>query len=273
MSRAAANGESEAGSRVFGPAYAAAYDLLYEDKDYAAEADYVLNRLTAVSTRPIRSVLDLGAGTGRHAAALAARGLSIHGVDRSAEMLAKARTRCRSLDVHFTQADVRSLDLHRRFDAVVALFHVASYQITDADLAAFFSCIGRHLAPGGAALLDCWFGPAVEAQKPARRRRRITTPDGELIRTAHGVLNAESHTVDVHLHTRVRDREGDVSTESREMHRMRYLFKDEIRALACAAGLRLARAEEWLSGRGLGPDTWSGCFVLTEAAQPGAGTA
>jgi len=45
--------------------YAAYYDLLYRDKDYAAEVDYVLHTLHEAAPQ-IKAVLELGCGTGRH---------------------------------------------------------------------------------------------------------------------------------------------------------------------------------------------------------------
>ena len=46
--------------------YALCYDLLYRDKDYAAEAGYV-GRMIRSATPAARSVLEFGCGTGRHA--------------------------------------------------------------------------------------------------------------------------------------------------------------------------------------------------------------
>jgi methylase of polypeptide subunit release factors len=64
---------------VFG-AYARYYDLLYRDKDYAAEAQYV-HRLIQSHALGARSILELGCGTGAHAVLLAGEGYRIHGVD------------------------------------------------------------------------------------------------------------------------------------------------------------------------------------------------
>ena len=73
----------------FSAPYARHYDLLYADKDYAAEAAYIrdlLKRWTPGGTR----LLELGSGTGRHANLLAGMGYSVHGVERSAAMLEAA---------------------------------------------------------------------------------------------------------------------------------------------------------------------------------------
>jgi len=50
--------------------YARYYDLLYQDKDYQAEADYVAGLMKRFHLEA-RSILKLGSGTGIHASLLA----------------------------------------------------------------------------------------------------------------------------------------------------------------------------------------------------------
>ena len=78
-------------SGVFGRDYAAAYDDLYQDKDYVAECDLIERVFETYGQGPTRRVLDLGCGTGGHAVILAKRGYDVVGVDRSPEMLERAR--------------------------------------------------------------------------------------------------------------------------------------------------------------------------------------
>ena len=62
--------------------YSKYYDLLYRDKDYAAEAAYVARTLrNAIPSA--RELLEFGSGTGRHGRLLALRGFSVVGVERS----------------------------------------------------------------------------------------------------------------------------------------------------------------------------------------------
>ena len=72
--------------------YARYYDLLYHDKDYAAESAYVASHLKRHSPRAAR-ILELGCGTGAHAEHLARLGYAVHGVDQSETMLARAAAR------------------------------------------------------------------------------------------------------------------------------------------------------------------------------------
>ena len=60
--------------------YARYYDRLYRDKDYQAEADYVAGLIQRFNPNA-HSILELGSGTGIHAALLAEKGFTVHGSD------------------------------------------------------------------------------------------------------------------------------------------------------------------------------------------------
>ena len=242
--------------------YSAFYDLLYADKDYAAEADYVARVLG-----PARSVLELGSGTGRHGRLLAERGFDVLGVELSAEMAAEARRRsCNggpsagtfSCDV----GDLRSFRAGRTFDAVISLFHVISYQTGNDDLAAAFKTAAGHLAPGGLFLFDVWHGPAVLTQQPSVRTREAADPARRLRRTATPTLDTNLGTVRVDYDMACEDLVTGEATRFGETHLMRYLFPTEIGLLAAAAGFQQLGSEEFLTGRPPSPDTWGVAYLL-----------
>src|SRR5262249_51990165 len=119
---------------VFGADYAAAYDTLYEDKDYLAECDLIERVFELYGVGRVRSVLDLGCGTGGHSGPLAERGYEVTGVDRSPHMLERARVRTAA--ARFELGEIGSLDLATTFDAVLMMFAVLSYQVGNADVQA-----------------------------------------------------------------------------------------------------------------------------------------
>jgi SAM-dependent methyltransferase len=239
--------------------YSRYYDLLYRDKNYDAEAAFV-QQLIRKEAPEARSLLELGCGTGLHAAALAQRGYSIHGIDLSDEMLARARRR-KSEKLSFARGDVRELRLGRKFDGVISLFHVVSYQTVDADLRAVFATAREHLHEGGVFVFDCWYGPAVLAERPSVRVKRMEDEAIRVTRIAEPKMHADECIVDVGYQVFVEDRATKAVEQLTELHRMRYLFRPEIETLAAGAGLRIVAACEWLTGKPLGEDTWSACFV------------
>jgi len=248
-------------------AYADYYDLLYRDKDYAGEARYVQS-LLGRHGKGRGAILDLGCGTGRHAIELARFGYQVFGIDASARMIAQARERmpsaCRDR-LAFETGDVRTARLGRRFEAVVSLFHVASYQTTNADLGAMLTTVREHLAPGGIFVCDFWYGPGVLTDPPQVRTRMVEGAGGSVTRTARPVMLPEQNCVDVSYTLHARRPGVDTVGEINETHRMRYLFLPELRSLLADAGLELATAEAWLGGE-LGPASWNA--VLTAGHRP-----
>jgi SAM-dependent methyltransferase len=248
--------------------YALCYDLLYRDKDYAAEAGYV-GRLIRSAMPAARSLLEFGCGTGRHARLLCAMGFDVHGVDHSPEMVAIANA---SMPVAaagsgvFTSqvGDICKAHVGRCFDAVLALFHVVSYQTTQDALRATFAAAAAHLAPGGVFIFDVWHGPAVLHQKPEARTREASDARHLVRRTARPVLDAPSKTVEVTYDMECRDTASGEVERFSEQHVMRYLFPQEVEVLAANAGLRVVRTEEFLTGAVPSPATWSVLYVLQQ---------
>jgi SAM-dependent methyltransferase len=245
--------------------YASVYDLLYRDKDYAAEADYITRALRA-AVPEARELLELGSGTGRHGRLLAANGFAVHGIERSPDMvaLANAATTRNLTGGTFSCefGDVRTIALPRNFDAVIALFHVVSYQTTDDDLRATFVIAARHLKSGGVFLFDVWHGPAVLAQGPERRVKKVGDDCMDVVRTARPHLDTAQRTVTVIYDIECRDRKSDEVLVFSETHLMRYLFAEEIKSLAAQSGFSVEASEEFLTGARPSPSTWSVAYLL-----------
>jgi SAM-dependent methyltransferase len=247
--------------------YSAYYDLLYRDKDYVGEAKYIVRTIRSVAPDAAR-ILELGSGTGRHGRLLAALGFHVHGIERSVDMVAMAHAEpappLMAAGGSFTceVGDVRSANLGRTFDAVIALFHVISYQTTNEDLQAAFRVAVRHLSPGGVFLFDVWHGPAVLTERPRERVKSVANEHFEVTRIARPELNSNRSTVKVTYQMECRDRRsGDVVRFSEE-HLMRYLFPTEIELLARGCGMRLTKAEEFNTGRPPSPSTWGVAYLL-----------
>jgi len=152
--------------------------------------------------------------------------------------------------------------LNKTFDAVISLFHVISYQTGNADVSAAFETAREHLNPGGVFILDVWYGPAVLTDRPAVRIKRMSDEHTAVTRIAEPVVHLNDNRVTVNYHVFVRDIKSGSVKEMQESHMMRYFFKPEIELFAAQAKLKCIHAEEWLSGKPIGCDTWGACFVL-----------
>lgn len=246
--------------------YARYYDLLYLDKDYKEEVEYVAGLIRKFHPAA-QNILELGSGTGIHASLLSEKGYSIDGVERSPEMLArslslKERIKPAQGQLNFHPGDIREIRLDKSFDAVISLFHVISYQTTNKDVAAAFKTARQHLKPGGIFIFDIWYGPAVLTQRPEVRIKRMSDEKIEVTRLAEPVLHPNENRVDVNYHVFVRDRKTDAVKEFKETHTMRYFFKPEIKMWADLSGFAVKNTEEWQTAKLIDANTWSVCFCL-----------
>lgn len=256
-------------SAVF-DAYAAYYDLLYQDKDYSAETQFVHDQLVKYGVPEKASLLELGCGTGKHAEGFARLGYRLRGVDMSQAMVNVANAR-KPADVagqlEFAVGDVRDVRVDKSFDAVISLFHVASYQTTNTDLSSMFQTAAAHLKPGGVFLFDCWYGPAVLTDRPVMRVKRMHNEAIEVLRIAEPIMHVNENVVDVNYTVQVKKKGDERVFELHEKHSMRYLFTPEVELLLAQAGMRQVARVQWLTGKPTGFDSWAATFIAMKEAR------
>jgi len=240
-------------------AYSRYYDLLYRDKDYAAEVEYICSLLDRYGIGG-HDILEFGSGTGKHGRLLAERGYKVVGIERSAEMVAQAHStegfRC-------MQGDICTVNLGKAFDAVLSLFHVVSYQVRNESVRDVFARAAEHLKRGGVFIFDVWYSPAVYTLRPEVRVKRMADSPVEITRIAEPEIYPNENRVDVNYTIFAKDHiSGSIETLS-ETHRMRHFSLPELNLFAELTGFEPPLAtEEFLTGNAPSEDTWGVCVVL-----------
>ncbi len=137
---------------------AAFYDLIYGQKPYEGEAEWVHGLIQKHLRSGGDALLDVGCGTGGHLAHLR-RHYRCDGLDLDAGLLQIARERYP--DGRFHPGDMAEFDLGRRYEALTCLFSAIGYVRTEARLRQTMRTFARHLAPGGVAVVEPWLTPDV----------------------------------------------------------------------------------------------------------------
>lgn len=249
--------------------YAPWYDLLYEDKDYASETSFVEQQLRRYGAKP-GSLLDLGCGTGVHALEFARRGWTVTGIDLSADMVhrAKARLSKNQPTAHFRQGDICKPGPERDFDAVVSLFHVASYQTSRTRLEQMLANANAALKPGGILLFDYWHGDAVLAQGVETRVKTVERGPLRVTRIAQSDHNEADATVQVNYTLFCEDTARSAIQRVDEAHHLRYWFSLEIEASLRATGFDPVGEYAWLSTELPTSQSWAAYSVARKVSQP-----
>ena len=240
--------------------YSDFYDLYYADKDYAAEVDFVLELAARFGNTPM-TLLDMGCGTGRHLEEFVKRGLKCDGFDLSAEMLSHARKRLAGTGVNLSEGNLTDFENGKQYDIVVSMFAVMGYLTSNNKLLAGLETARKHLKEDGVFIFDGWFGPAVLAQGPEKRRHEYREGENLVLREVTPRLDSVQQTVTVHYEVSVQ-RDGRIMKQTQEDHIMRFMFVQEIALAMKMAELNLVFFCPFLEANGyLSTGSWNVTFV------------
>ncbi len=237
--------------------YSRYYNLLYQDKNYQGEAEYVYDKLKNYIPN-LQLILELGTGTGNHAALLQKKGLQVTGIELSDEMAKLAKEK--GIECYVNDCSEFSLD--KKYDAVISLFHVISYITENDKIIKTFQNVYSHLQPGGIFLFDVWYLPAVYNFKPETRIKRIENEELKITRLAEPVIHYKKNVVDVNYEVIIEEKQNGKITRINETHPMRYFSLPEIQLLASSTGFEIIETEEWMTGKEPTEKTWGVCFIL-----------
>lgn len=228
-------GEGGYDPAAYGEAHAEVYDEIYRDAFPTEDAVRLLGRLAAGG-----GLLELGVGTGRLARPLAAAGVAVHGLDSSPAMLAALRAREGGPAVTTTLGDLTGFDLGAQFAVVVCAASTLFLLPTPQAQIAALACAARHLAAGGALVVET-FVPQPDRFTDGRRTelRRLDEDQAHLVLSSHDPLRQQ-----VEVEHVLAGRRG----VRRYPVRLRYAWPAELDLMAQLAGLRLDR--RWGGWRG-----------------------
>ncbi len=126
------------------------YNQLYESLfDYKRDADFLDGILKSYN---IKELVDLGCGSGHLTKLLAEMGYHVIGVDLYETMLKIARKRLPN--IKFEQQDMRSLNLNRQVDCIIALGRTFTHMITNDDVEQCLISVAGNLKSGGIFVFD-----------------------------------------------------------------------------------------------------------------------
>jgi SAM-dependent methyltransferase len=247
--------------------YAEIYDLLYQDKNYAAEADFVsslLARFLADQTLSRIKIIDLACGTGRHVFELAQRGYDMSGSDVSVSMIEGARQQAsrRGLEIPFYVESLLTCDrIGKRFDAALVMFASLGYVTAGSDFVASLNNVKTLLRPGGLFIFDVWNGLAVVRDYSPLRIKRANAGSRRVLRVSSTTIDEVHQVATVKFEFLVASDQGELK-EFSEVHAVRFFFPRELADILEACGFDLVlRCPFMDASKDVSRSDWNMTFV------------
>ena len=136
----------------FGERVAATYDSSTEEEFSAAELAATIDVLAELAGDG--PALELAIGTGRVALPLAARGVTVAGIDLSRAMVARLREKPGGADLDVTIGDMATTRVDGQFSLVYLVFNTIGNVVTQDAQVQCFENAARHLRPGGRFVIE-----------------------------------------------------------------------------------------------------------------------
>ena len=245
--------------------YSELYNLLYSDKDYSKEVDYIVKKLEQFSCKS-KNILEYGSGTGIHGSLLVEKGYKLTGIELSEKMfsIGKAHIKEKRIEDRFALINDNIIDYgdEKKYGAVISLFHVISYITSNENLFKVFKNASSQLEKDGLFIFDIWYLPAVLHLKPQEKLKIFENDKLKIFRFTEPDVRYNENIVGVNFKLVITDKNTNQTSFIEETHAMRYLSLPEIKLFAELNSFDLLIAEEFLSEKEPSENTWGVCFIL-----------
>ena len=237
--------------------YGKYYNLIYQNKNYKNEVNYIHKLITKFNCNN-KNILEFGSGTGGHAKFFVDKGYTVHGIEKSKSMIAN----CKKIKgFTFQNGDACKIKLKKKYDIVLSLFHVLSYQNSEISINNFFKNARQHLKSNGLFGFDFWYTNAVNAQKPETRLVEFAKRDFKLIRLAEPSKNYSKNTIRVNYTVILKNLKNNLVNVIKENHKMRHFSLSDLSRLCKKHRFKCLNVRELVSNNKPSKNTW-GVFCL-----------
>ncbi len=180
-------------------------------------------------------VLELAIGTGRLALPLAERGIEVHGIDASAQMVAKLREKTGGDRIPVTMGDFADVGVDGAYRLIYVAFNTLFALLTQEDQLRCFANAAAHLSDDGVFLIEVFVPDLARFDRDQRfQTNSVSTTRVNLDASRHDPLGQRVDSVHVVL-----------TEDGTRLYpvNLRYAFPSELDLMARLAGLELK--ERW----------------------------
>ena len=220
--------------KSFNKEYSKLYDIFYKSKNYSKEIALIKNLIKKKNLL----ILELGCGTGNYTKKLESLSKKIVAVDKSKYMIDIAKKKKLKKTLFLTN-EIKSLKLNNKFDVIVSLFHIFSYQKNKVEVKKFFE-LAKYLKKGGFFIFDFWYAKGVNYLKPKKTTLIIKKKNQVIKRMSSPKWNMKKKLVSVKYKINIQHQKKKTKNIYEE-HLMKYFSLKEVQKLLKKNNLKLIK--------------------------------
>jgi phospholipid N-methyltransferase len=233
--------------------YSKYYNLIYQKKSYKNEVDYI-QRLISKFNYNNKNILEFGSGTGGHAKFFIDKGYTVHGIEKSKNMIEN----CKKIrGFTFQNGDASEIRLKKKYDIVLSLFHVLNYQVSKITINKFFKNARYHLKSDGLFGFDFWYSKAVRALKPKIKLLELEKKNLKLIRLAEPSKTNSKDIIRINYSIILKNLKNNSVNIVRENHKIRHFSLSALKVLCKKHRFKLLHARELISDAKPNKNSWA----------------
>lgn len=246
----------------FSQIYSKYYDLLYEDKPYKSEVEFIKHSLAQSGLNNYSALLDLGCGTGKHLNYISKYFDKCTGIDISAGMINRAKKSKNNLNIDYKVADISDFSLGKKFSCIISLFHVFSYLTKKNQIDGFFNNAYSHSQDESILMFDYYNYDGLMSDKPSSREKIVENDEIHVARKSFPVLNEIENTLKIRFEIKITDKLSNKEHDISEDHFMRFFKQSEIEEYAERNGFQLIEHKRWMKDGPVSKDDWYACSIF-----------
>lgn len=176
--------------------------------------------------------LELGIGTGRIALPLQAAGVTVHGIDSSAAMVARLRAKTGGETIPVTMGNFADVAVEGQFELIFIAFNTFFALSSQAEQVRCIANVAKHLAPGGVFVME-GFVPDMTRFSAGGQSVRLVSMDDKGVRLDAAQLDP--------VNQRVMAKQLYITPQGIQMYpvQLRFAWPAELDLMAQLAGLQL----------------------------------
>ena len=229
--------------KSFGKLYSKYYDKLYNSKNYIRETNFIIKLIKKFISIKDPLILELGSGTGGHAFELVKKKYRIEGLERSKVMIKYFKKKNKKIKIY--NQDMRTFNLKKKYDIILALFNVVNYLISINDFEKMVNSAKKHLNKNGIIIFDYWNTDAVNYLKPKKKIFKYSSNKLSIIRSAVPIIKKNKR-IDILYSLNVTDKSK--KYHFNEKHSVRHYSINELEKIFKNKSFKLLYNREMITG-------------------------